>query len=119
MSLDKIIVTITGIVSIILTYWYFLGKKETQIEVKDSIDITVEGGYKPSTIVVPAGKTTMLNFTRTDDNSCLEEVVLSDFKIRKTLPINEKVTVKITPEKPGEYPFSCGMNMFHGKIIVK
>lgn len=119
MTLDKIIVTIAGFGGIILTYWYFLGKKESQVEAKENIDITVSGGYKPSTIVIPAGKTTTLNFTRTDDNSCLEEVVLPDFKIRRSLPLNEKVAVSITPEKPGEYPFSCGMNMFHGKIIVR
>ena len=28
MSLDKLIVTLSGIVAIIFTYWYFLGKKE-------------------------------------------------------------------------------------------
>ena len=119
MSLDKIVVSILGLIGIVVTYWYFLGKKEMQIEAKDSIDITVSGGYKPSTIVVPVSKTTTLYFTRTEDNSCLEEIVLSDFKIRKTLPLNEKVSITITPDKPGEYPFSCGMNMFHGKIIVK
>ncbi len=117
--MDKIIVTILGILGIILTYWYFLGKKESQVEAKDNIDITVSGGYKPSTIVVPVGKTTTLYFTRTEDNSCLEEIVLPDLKIRKTLPLNEKVAISITPKKPGEYPFHCGMNMFHGKIIVK
>lgn len=117
--MDKIIITLSGIVTIFLTYWYFLGKKDAQVEAKDNIDITVEGGYNPSNIIVRANKTTTLNFTRTDDNSCLEEVVLSDFKIRKSLPLNKKVTVVIMPEKPGEYPFSCGMNMFHGKIIVR
>ena|SRR3990167_2461132 len=119
MPLDKLIVTFLGIGGIILTYWYFLGKKETQVEAKDSIDIIVSGGYKPSTIVIPLSKQTTLNFTRTEDNSCLEEIVLPDLKIRRSLPLNEKVAISITPEKPGEYPFSCGMNMFHGKIIVK
>ncbi len=119
MSLDKIIVSIFGVTGVIFTYWYFLGKKETRVAAKDSIDITVSGGYKPSTIIVPVGKTTTLYFTRTEDNSCLEEIVLPDLKIRRSLPLNEKVAISITPEKPGEYPFSCGMNMFHGKIIVK
>jgi plastocyanin domain-containing protein len=48
----------------------------------------------------------------------LEEVVLGDFKVRKTLPLNQTVTIPITPQKEGEFVFSCGMNMFHGKIKV-
>ena len=48
-----------------------------------SVDITVEGGYQPDVISVPKGKTTKINFFRKDPSSCLEEVVLSDFKIKK------------------------------------
>ncbi|MEX2012838.1 MAG: cupredoxin domain-containing protein, partial [Candidatus Levyibacteriota bacterium] len=70
-------------------------------------------------ISIPRGKTTKVNFLRKDSSGCLEEVVLSGFKIRKYLPLNQKVTVEITPQKTGEFPFSCGMNMFHGKVIVK
>jgi plastocyanin domain-containing protein len=32
--------------------------------------------------------------------------------------MNEIVTLEIRPEKPGTYEFVCGMNMFHGKLIV-
>jgi plastocyanin domain-containing protein len=56
---------------------------------------------------------------RTDSNNCLEEVILSDFKIRKHLPLNQKVSVTITPQVEGEFDYACGMNMYHGKIIVK
>lgn len=119
MSLDKIVVLFSGIGGIIFTYWFFLMKKEKAVEVDKEIDITVEGGYSPDTISLPKGKTTKITFFRKDASSCLEEVVLSDFKIRKFLPLNKKVTIEVTPEKSGEFRFSCGMNMFHGKIIVK
>ena len=119
MLLDKIIVTILGIAGIVFTYWFFLMKKEEAVEVKDSVDITVEGGYSPSTISIPKGKTTKLNFFRKDPSSCLEEVVLPEFKIRKFLPLNTNVTLPITPKKSGTYEIVCGMNMFHGKIVVK
>ncbi len=117
--MDKLIVTIAGIAGIIFTYWFFLSKKEEIVEARNSIDITVEGGYSPSVISVPKGKTTKLNFLRKDPSSCLEEIVLSDFKIRKFLPLNQKTTLSITPQITGEFPFSCGMNMYHGKLIVK
>jgi plastocyanin domain-containing protein len=83
------------------------------------VDITVDGGYKPEVISIPYGKTTKINFFRKDPSSCLEEVVLGDFKIRTFLPLNEKIGGGITPKKKGEFGFSCGMGMFHGKLIVK
>ena len=119
MSLDKILVSVFGILGIVFTYWFFLMKKDEAIEVENSVDIIVKGGYSPSTIQIPKGKKTQINFLRKDSSSCLEEVVLSDFKIRKYLPINQKVSISIVPPKSGTYDFVCGMNMFHGKIIVK
>ncbi len=119
MTPDKIIVTIAGLVGIALTYWFFLMKKEREVAVTGSVDITVEGGYSPEVISIPKGKTTKINFIRKDPSSCLEEVVLSDFKIRKHLPLNQKVTVELTPQQSGEFGYACGMNMYHGKIIVK
>lgn len=119
MTIDKIIVMISSVIGIAFTYWFFLMKKEQVVAVtSDSIDITVSGGYQPEVISIPKGKTTKINFLRKDPPSCLEEVILSDFKIRKYLPLNKKVSIEITPQKEGEYPFSCGMNMFHGKVKV-
>lgn len=120
MELDKIIVVIFSVAGIGFTYWFFLMKKEKEVAVtNDFVDIVVKGGYNPEVISIPFGKTTKLNFLRKDTNSCLEEVVLGDFKIRKYLPVNEKITIELTPEKKGEFGYSCGMGMFHGKIVVK
>ena len=119
MSIDKLLVAIFGAIGVIFTYWFFLMKKDKEVLVSGSIDIVVEGGYTPSTISIPKGKATEIIFLRKDQSSCLEEVILSDFKIRKFLPLNKKVTIEVTPQKTGEFKFSCGMNMFHGKIIVE
>ena len=117
--MNEITVTMSGIVGIIFVYWFFLMKKEKkEVAITGSVDITVEGGYSPEIISIPKDKTTKLNFIRKDPNSCLEEVVLGDFGIRKYLPLNEKVVIELTPKQTGEFNFSCGMNMFHGKIIV-
>lgn len=119
MTLDTIFVALFCLFGIAFTYWFFLMKKEEIVTVINAIDITVKGGYTPNTISIQKGKTTKITFLRKDTSSCLEEVVLGDFKIRKYLPLNKKVTIEVTPEKTGEYDFTCGMNMFHGKIIVK
>lgn len=118
MSIDKILVAIFSVAGIVVTYWFFLMKKDDVVAVSDSVDITVKGGYSPSVISIPKGKPTTISFLRTDPSSCLEEVVLSEFKTRKYLPLNKKVSIEINPKEKGEFPFECGMNMFHGKIIV-
>ena len=118
MTPDKILVGLFTLAGMAFTYWFFLMKKEDIVSVTDAVDITVEGGYSPNTIQIPKGKTTKISFTRKDPSSCLEEVVLGDFRIRKFLPLNQKVTVEVTHQKAGEYGFACGMNMFHGKILV-
>lgn len=119
MSLDEIIITIVGILAIAFTYWFFLGKKEKETVAEGGeVSIAVEGGYSPEVISIPKGRTTRVHFLRKDPSSCLEEVVLSDFKIRRFLPLNQTVTIEITPQRSGTFEFACGMNMYHGKIIV-
>ena len=120
MTSDRLLVTVFSFFGIGFTYWFFLMKKEDKAIIlnKNSIDIIVKGGYSPETVAIPKGKTATLNFIRQDSSSCLEEVVIPDFKIRKYLPMNKRVSVSITPQKEGKYEISCGMNMFHGKIIV-
>ena len=119
MQLDNIIVIVVGVGLVAFIYWFFLMKKEKAVTAGDSIDILVKGGYSPNTIVLTKGKKTTLRFTRQDPSGCLEEVVVPEFKIRKFLPLNETVSIELKPEKAGEYEFVCGMNMFHGKLIVK
>lgn len=124
MDINKIVVTISGLAGIAFVAWFFFGKREEKVSnatgnSSDTIDITVSGGYSPSKIFLQKGKKTTINFLRTDPSSCLEEVVVSDFKIRKFLPLKQKVSIEITSQKSGEFPFSCGMGMYSGKIVVR
>jgi len=116
--MDRILVLIFGLLSILFTYWYFFMKKTKTVQAEGTVNILVDGGYKPDRISIPFGQTTKLVFLRKDSNSCLEEVILADFKVRKFLPLNAKTEIEITPEKKGDFDFSCGMGMFHGKLIV-
>ena len=120
MTIDKILVALFSLSGAVFTYWFFLMKKEVAVNAMEgAIDIKVDGGYTPDVITIPKGKTTKINFFRKDPSTCLEEVVISEFKLRKFLPLDKTVTIDITAKKEGEYKFSCGMNMFHGKIIVR
>ena len=83
------------------------------------IDVTVKGGYQPATIVAKAGQLVRLNFTRRESTPCGEEVVLPHFGKRAHLPQDKTILIEVKPEKPGEYEFTCGMNMYRGKLIVE
>ena len=84
-----------------------------------NIKITVSGGYSPSSITIPVGKTVKLTLIRTDPTDCLEEFTIPDLKIKKTLPLNIPVTVTFAVTSAGRYEFHCGMNMYHGQIIAR
>lgn len=118
-TFDKLIVSIISLGAIAFTYRFFLVKEEKEIEANKSIDILVEGGYSPEKIVIKKNKVTKLNFTRKDPTACLEEIVFPDFHIKRELPLNKKVVIELKPQTAGEFVYHCGMNMYHGKIVVR
>ena len=119
MSVDKILVTLLGTGMVGFIWWFFFGRKEEEVIEGETINVLVDGGYKPAAIRIKKGKTTTLKILRKDPNSCLEEIILPEFKIKKFLPLNKEIEISITPNVEGEYGFHCGMNMYHGKIIVE
>jgi len=121
----QIIVTLVGFGVVGWIVWYFwLWKGESVAARADAggaqvVDVTVRGGYQPASIVAEAGRTLRLNFTRRESTPCGEEVVFPDFGRRVHLPEDRTVPVEVTPPGPGEYEFTCGMNMYRGRIIVR
>jgi plastocyanin domain-containing protein len=117
-------VTAGGVGLIGLELWWFLFSKPksqnatTQGSMQE-ITVTVDGGYEPSQIVVQAGQPVRLNFDRKDPSSCLEEVRFPDFHIAQELPLNQVTPIEFTPDQPGRYEFTCGMNMFRGVVEVR
>ena len=47
------------------------------------------------------------------------EVVFKDLNIDDKLDGKKEVIVNIPTDKPATYNWSCGMDMFHGKVVVK
>lgn len=76
-------------------------------------------GYEPADILLKSGVKATLTFIRTTESTCATEVVFPDFDIEKPLPLNQPVVIEITPTKTGEFRFTCGMNMYDGKMVVK
>jgi plastocyanin domain-containing protein len=125
MTTTAIIVNAAGLAIIAWIVWYFwLWKGETvAANVKEKgvqeVDVTVRGGYQPASIMVKAGQPVKLNFTRREASTCGEEVLLPGFGKRAHLPQNQTVSVEVFPAQPGEYEFTCGMNMYRGKLVAR
>ena len=123
--MTKILVLIVGLAIIGFILWWFFGNHEVASQTADiadnkqSVDVEVSGGYSPEVITLKKGVPATLNFTRKDASSCLDRVVFSDFGINKELPQNQKEAINIDTSKSGEFQWACGMDMFHGKLIIK
>jgi plastocyanin domain-containing protein len=118
------IVVVAGAVALIgLVLWYFFGPRErasaqiTQSGVQQ-VGITIKGGYSPDVIVVKQGVPVRLDFYRDETTSCSDKVIFGDFGIARDLPAFRTTSVEFTPDKAGEFVFTCGMNMLRGKLIV-
>ena len=125
MTPSQIAVTALGAVAIVWVLWYFLFSRGTAVAASagaggvQEIRVIVKGGYTPDTIVVQAGKPVRLQFYRDETADCSERVVFEQFNIDQQLPPFQTTAVEFTPEKPGEYPFRCGMNMLRGLLVVE
>jgi len=118
--MNQLITLIIGAVSIIFIAWYFFGKKNEVTEVSgSSINIKVDGGYSPSQIMIKKNQPVSLKILRIDLSDCLADIIIPEWKIKKSLPLNKEIVINLKPDKVGEFPFHCGMNMFHGRFIVQ
>ncbi len=119
------IVLIAGVAAIVGVNWYFLMAPRTAVAARASanagqeVTVTVEGGYSPSAVRVKSGVRLRLVFDRKEKSPCSDEVVISEFGIRRFLKPFEKTVIELTPAKPGSYEFTCGMGMLRGQIEVQ
>jgi plastocyanin domain-containing protein len=82
------------------------------------IEINAQG-YQPANVKLRRGVPARVTFVRTTDATCVREIVLSDFNVRRELPLNVPVVVSFTPKTRGSFTFACGMNMMRGELIVR
>lgn len=125
MSATDWLVVAGGLAAIAWVNWYFFlaGRTVATAAVSaggmQEVTIGVHGGYEPSQVRVKAGTPVRLVFDRQETSSCSEEIVIPEFGIRRFLPAFAKTAVEITPRQPGNYEFTCGMGMLHGRLIVE
>jgi len=115
------IVNFAGLAAIgLIVWWFWLSKPQAQRAASGVIDVVVDAGvYAPARIEVVAGKSVTLRFLRKDPSPCAEKVLFDDLGIAADLPIDQPVELTITPKQPGEYAFTCQMQMYRGTLVVR
>lgn len=89
-------------------------------ETNPKIDMMITPtGYSPNVIRVKKGVQVELNITNPGDNSCFSTFMMPDFDLNNINLKAGTTNLTFTPDKEGEYTFTCGMNMFKGTVIVE
>lgn len=90
-----------------------------QLKGKQTATVLINGGYSPEIIEVVSGKPVELTFTGGPNLGCGGTVVFKSLKISKDVKSGKSIIVRFTPKRKGNIPFTCGMGMYKGTVIVK
>ena len=86
---------------------------------KIEIAVTDEG-FRPTPITVKKGEPLELVVTRKTEKTCAHDMVIPSLGISKPLPMNQPVTILMTPDKAGELTYGCAMGqMISGVLMVE
>lgn len=121
----RIAAIVIALILIAFIVWWFFGKhtesagKSTIVNDEQTATIVVNGGYSPSTVILKKGIPAQVNFDMHDSTACLSHVVFEQLGVNKDLTKQKITTINIPTDKAQAFNFACGMDMFHGKVIVK
>jgi len=115
------LINIAGVALIaLIVWWFWLVKPAARRATESGVEVLVaDGVYTPARIEVTSGQPVRLRFLRKDPSACAEKVVFADLGVAADLTLNQPVEVTVTPPRPGEYPFTCQMQMYRGALIAR
>ena len=125
MEILRIAAIVIALILIAFIVWWFFGKhtestrKSTIVNDEQTATIVVNGGYSPSTVILKKGIPAQVNFDMHDSTACLSHVVFEQLGVNEDLTKQKITTINIPTDKAQTFNFACGMDMFHGKVIVK
>ena len=114
------LLAVTGLAAMAAAWWAFAFRRLSGDH--DAAPITrrirVHEGYEPDEVHVPAGRPARLVFFRDETVPCSERIVFPDFGLSVGLPPFQEIAVDLPAGAPGEHPFTCEMEMLHGRLVV-
>ena len=110
----------TALIALIVWWFWLSHPRGRRVQGAEVVDVLVDNGvYTPARIEATRGQQVTLRFLRKDASPCAEKVLFDDFHIGRDLPLNRPVEVSMTPERAGEFEFTCQMKMYRGTLVVK
>ena len=80
--------------------------------------LITKNGFEPGNLKLKVNVPAKVTFLRQTNDTCATSVVISEYKIKKDLPLNQPVEVDFKPTKTGKFSFACGMQMLHGDLVI-
>lgn len=84
-----------------------------------TVEVVVDHGYRPQSIVARAGMPLRLVFHRRDDDPCMDRIVFSSPHLDRRLARGTATTITLPAQPAGEIRFACGMGRYHGQIELR
>jgi plastocyanin domain-containing protein len=82
------------------------------------ITLVAHEGYKPARFRARLGVPLHIHFERRDDEPCGNRVFFPDFRIERPLHPLASTTVELTPNRYGEFLFTCENGIYYGALMV-
>jgi len=102
--------------------WAYARSRPRRASLKDDgvqeARVVVRRRYRPAVIVARRGVPLRLRFIRDEDDPCSQKVIFPDFGISRPLPAHRTTAIELTPDREGEFLFTCEMGMYQGTLVV-
>jgi plastocyanin domain-containing protein len=104
-----------------IVWWFWLYQPAAGVKADEGpVEIRVKDGvYQPARIEVPVGREVQLKFIREDTSPCAATVIFHGLNVSEELPVKQPKVVSLRIEEPGEYKFTCQMQMYTGTLIAR
>jgi plastocyanin domain-containing protein len=116
------IINLAGVILIgLIVYWFWLATpRKVTAGNTGTIEIHVKDGvYTPAHIEVKKDETIRLRFVREDPSPCAAKVIFESLNKNLELPLNGSADIELHLQQAGEIDFTCEMQMYRGKLVVK
>lgn len=117
----SLLVNLLGVLLIgLIVWWFWLSRpRAAQAGTAPVTVVVADGVYTPSRIEARAGEPLVLRFVRRDASPCAAKVIFERLQIGAELPVGRPYELRLTPPAPGEYVFTCEMQMYRGSVVAK